>query len=1037
MALRTDGAVLPAFQLAAVEQWTEQTYQAYQQSLQDFVSAWNAIGSPKTHPWRGCQLEQILPMDLERQVALCQPLVNALDELSQNSRKVAMQLGDDMPTTLAAVERLVRTAITLVAAPKTDPQALLNLVWDDQRATVGSLAEAGRTLLRTQAVCDAQLAESAWDTPVEEACQAYRLYGKSWFRIIRASYRAAKRTLQGMLKGAFPATNEQALTLLEEVAANQKARRAVVDGDRLGVMAFGQHWQGKLTDWKQLDAWESWDAKALQCDVSPRFRHMLAGLTNRDELKATIAVLEPQLQKFLEGIQTLCKNLKFDLHEAFSSGTTAALLVDALKQYPLIELRDRLLAWQARPEDLQPWQRYTAARREAMKVADGEFVKRVDHGELSLEQVSTTFRFVYFEGLLRYLMQQHPDLATFDGGKFQRLIEEFQQFDQRRITLARNEVAIVHFKRMQQVRDSKLQDAKALLRAEMQKKRRHLPLRQLLGRAGPAIQAIKPVMMMSPQSIAQYLEPGKLEFDLLVIDEASQVRPVEALGAAARCRQMVTVGDDKQMPPTQFFGVVVGDVNEGDEANEDAIHAGDVESILGLCMARNMPQRMLRWHYRSRHQSLIAVSNQQFYDGQLYIVPSPEREGELGLKFHFVEAGRFIDRANVAEAKVVAQAVIDHAKSHPQWTLGVGAFSVSQRDAVIKEVERLRREHPETESFFDPSAPDPFFIKNLENIQGDERDVIFVSVGYGPDANGRVNLNFGPVSSSGGERRLNVLMTRAKRRCEIFASLRPEDLDLTRATGRGPAVFRAFLEYAQRGGPLPQRKDHVTEDQFIGALQKQLQQRGYQTQTGVGVAGIFIELAVLDPQNPGRYLLGIEVDGPSYHGALSARDRDRLREQVLTGQGWQLYRIWSWEWFQRPVEQFNRLVEAIEKVRRGERTPAKPTLADTVYVIERKPSSDDVLGSDSGVSTEGTASVREPTGSSLANAATEVLGNLLRKGAEEVLDVAKKKLESELKLPPGTFVDPKDSGKKQSKEVSQENKPATRSRKKKLVEGED
>ena len=337
---------------------------------------------------------------------------------------------------------------------------------------------------------------------------------------------------------------------------------------------------------------------------------------------------------------------------------------------------------------------------------------------------------------------------------------------------------------------------------------------------------------------------------MLLIDEASQVRPVEALGAAARCRQMVVVGDDKQMPPTQFFGkVLVGDVAD-DRGPE--MQAGDVESILGLAIARNMPQRMLRWHYRSKHESLIAVSNREFYERQLYIVPSPERTGELGVKWNFVEGGKFIKGKNDVEAKVVAEAIMQHAQEHAKWTLGVAAFSVSQRDTILKELEQLRKKSPQTESFFAPNAPDPFFIKNLENVQGDERDVIIVSVGYGPGEDGKVSLNFGPVSASGGERRLNVLMTRAKRVLHIFSSMHTEDIDLSRATGRGPAVFREYLRFAQMGAPTDSTKTSVGHDRFVDVLKRQLTERGYTVQTQVGVAGLFVDLAVVDPDNANR-----------------------------------------------------------------------------------------------------------------------------------------------------------------------------------------
>ncbi|MFN8710888.1 MAG: AAA domain-containing protein, partial [Planctomyces sp.] len=503
------------------------------------------------------------------------------------------------------------------------------------------------------------------------------------------------------------------------------------------------------------------------------------------------------------------------------------------------------------------------------------------------------------------------------------------------------EVAAAHWQGIGRSQGPVMAESIRILKHEIQKQRRHLPMRELLQKAGPAIQAVKPVFMMSPLSVSQFLDPGTLEFDMLLIDEASQVRPVEALGAAARCRQMVVVGDDKQMPPTQFFGKVLGDVTVDTDAPE--MQAGDVESILGLAIARNMPQRMLRWHYRSRHESLIAVSNREFYDNQLYVIPSPETSGELGVKWKYIENGRFSDGRNEVEAQVVAEAVMKHAAEHPKWTLGVAAFSVSQRDAIQDAVEALRRKQPELETFFDTNAPDPFFIKNLENVQGDERDVIFVSVGYGPNESGRVSLNFGPVSSSGGERRLNVLMTRAKRVLQMFSSMKAEDIDLTRATGRGPAVFREYLKFAEHGGSLTTEKTSSESERIVVVLSRLLKERGFDVRTRVGIAGLYVDLAVIDPANPSRYLLGVLIDGETWRSARSTRDRNRTTEGVLTAQGWNIHHLWSPEWFRRPAEQMNRLIERIEAIRSGREKKKEGRLASVSSEVERRSGEPDPL----------------------------------------------------------------------------------------------
>ena len=535
------------------------------------------------------------------------------------------------------------------------------------------------------------------------------------------------------------------------------------------------------------------------------------------------------------------------------------------------------------------------------------------------------FDLVYFETLMRAVYRDQPSLAEFSGKSHDRIVQEFRRLDRERIALARREVAMAHFESLPKG-GSDIGEV-GIIRGEIAKKRRHMAIRKLLSKAGRAVQAIKPVFMMSPLSVAQYLEPGALRFDLLLIDEASQVRPVDALGAAARVDQIVVVGDDKQLPPSRFFASVLEEAGDDDG---EGLQIGDLESILGLCVAKNMPQRMLRWHYRSRHHSLIALSNREFYESKLYVVPSTgNTDGELGLFFREVSHGRY-DRGNSAtnaiEAKQVANAVLEHATRHPDLSLGVAAFSVAQRDAIVDEVELLRRDHSELEEYCARgSRAEPFFIKNLENVQGDERDVIFISVGYGPDETGRVTMNFGPLSAEGGERRLNVLITRARRRCEVFSSLTDEHIDLNRARGRGPQVLKAFLKYARTGeldGGAGSRGD--AESPFEEAVADAVRAKGFIVTPQVGVAGFFVDLAVSDPAKPGWYLLGVECDGASYHSSRSARDRDRLRQQVLEEQGWILHRIWSTDWFHRPDDECRKLLAAVEAARGKLDQPPRP-----------------------------------------------------------------------------------------------------------------
>jgi len=654
-----------------------------------------------------------------------------------------------------------------------------------------------------------------------------------------------------------------------------------------------------------LSAITKWESECREGRINSEFRGIYARLNDSPDVKSLIAEIGKDIRPVVDELNDLFKSVCLNLNAAFATDTRLSI--------GLVDLRDRLRQWQADPESLSRWVNYFVRQRRVKSEGMAQLATQISSGQIAASVAVASCEMAYYEELIRDCFRSHPEIAEFNGTSHEQLLNKFKVLDKARIDLARQEVALAHFGQLPTA-GSGVGEV-GLVRREIQKKRRHLPIRRLLAQAGRAVQAIKPVFMMSPISVAQYLEPGAIDFDLLLIDEASQVRPVDALGAIARAKQIVVVGDSKQLPPTRFFQRAGEDGVDDVEASE--LHAGDMESILGLCCAQNVAQRMLRWHYRSRHHSLIAFSNHEFYEDRLHVVPSPGEPGRgQGLAFQHVPEGVF-DRGgsatNRTEAQLVAEAVMTHAQEYPNKSLGVGAFSVKQRDAILDELELLRRADPSLENFFATATAEPFFVKNLENIQGDERDVIFVSVGYGKDSSGYMAMRFGPLSNEGGERRLNVLITRAREYCCVFSSIRSEDIDLARARSRGAQSLKSFLKYAETGlldtGTFTGRG---YDSEFERQVAQALTQQGYETHPQVGVAGFFIDLAVVDPEKAGRYLLGIECDGANYHRSRSARDRDRIRESVLQDRGWVIHRIWSTDWFHRPEEELRKTLAAIE-----------------------------------------------------------------------------------------------------------------------------
>jgi len=526
------------------------------------------------------------------------------------------------------------------------------------------------------------------------------------------------------------------------------------------------------------------------------------------------------------------------------------------------------------------------------------------------------FRHITLETWLRQAFEEREALRRFGASSHEQVRSQFIELD--RASFATTQLELMH-RHWESLPRGGGYGQIGILQREFEKRSRHIPIRKLMVEAGNAIQAIKPIFMMSPMSVATFLPPGSVKFDLVVFDEASQVRPVDALGAIMRGAQVVVVGDSKQLPPTSFFDSL-GDEGDAEEETDEQPTTADIESILGLMAGQGAPQRMLRWHYRSRHESLIALSNKEFYGSRLVLFPNPaDRQPGLGLVFHHLtdapydRGGR---RTNRKEAQTVARAVMKHAKASPHLTLGVAAFSLVQAEAILDEVELLRGADSTVEEFFSRHEFEPFFVKNLESVQGDERDVIFISIGYGKDESGYLSMQFGALNGVGGERRLNVLITRARLACEVFSNLTEADIDLARTPARGVAALKAFLKFAESGildVPGPGGNDH--DSAFEEEVALALTQAGHEVRAQVGSGGFRLDLAVVDPNQPGRYLLGIECDGASYHSSRSARDRDRLRQQVLEGLGWRIHRVWSTDWFKNGDGELRRLLRAIEQAR--------------------------------------------------------------------------------------------------------------------------
>ena len=521
----------------------------------------------------------------------------------------------------------------------------------------------------------------------------------------------------------------------------------------------------------------------------------------------------------------------------------------------------------------------------------------------------------FYQQLFDHFISHLPNIGDFDGVHHEQIRDKYRALDEWEIKAAAARVREFQLSREDRPRIGWLAPMTSelgILKKETEKKRRHMPLRKLFNAVPGVLQRLKPCIMMSPLSVSTFLQAEALRFDLVIFDEASQVFPWDAIGAIYRGSQLIVAGDDKQLPPTNFFSRT--DI----ESEEEEDDIGDFESILSLCKSVNMPNKRLRWHYRSRREPLIAFSNKHFYDGDLVTFPSVRDAAPDAVQLIHVQDGLWSDRKNLPEARRVAELVVEHYRGKPDKSLGVIAFNTTQQQAIEDAIYELRRSSPVIDVLLKEGTHEPLFIKNLENVQGDERDVILLSFGYGKNEAGKFIKNFGPVSKLGGERRLNVAVTRAREAVSLVASVRASDMDLSGGASIGSQLLRAYLEYAEHGVDSMSRTIVETQGECESPFEEEvaaaLIRHGLEPIPQVGCGGFRIDLALRHPAHPGLYCLGIECDGATYHSSKTARDRDRIRQSILEGLGWRICRVWSTDWIRNPDLQIQRILSMYEQV---------------------------------------------------------------------------------------------------------------------------
>ncbi len=911
------------------------------------------IGHPATNAWTSTACETWSPEFRNAVERTIEELHAAVSSLATAAVGISSILGmEQAPWSSHDLNNLGVIASSLLNCPAIPPSLLSTADWEPLKTTIQEIATHGRLRNQQREEIYQRFTPDILAQDLDGLKQQWLAAQKSWFLPRWLGCRKVRQTLATVARPGHTIQNTEVSAELNKAQALRQEEQFIKQAAARIEGILGVYWQSGEADWdavgdyvERAESLRKVASRVADIDFERaiQFRSKWAQLIaeGREQLNSE-GPIGQRLQVYLETYEYFTK---------VESALKSVLVLDSQTPWGptattdyLTALQERCNLWQQQLNGLKAWCYWRSVRRDAIALNLQPLVDAYELQGLATEKLQETFARGYYQWWCDAIIGTEPALFGFFSSAFEDKIQQFKIIDDKYTRLTQKEIQARVAGKLPKGQAQNPNSEMGLLRHQLQRKVGHLPVRALIQKIPNLLPRLKPCLLMSPISVAQYLDPSHSVFDMVIFDEASQIPVWDAVGAIARGKEVIIVGDPKQLPPTNFFSRA--DSGDGDDADDNIVD--DLESILDDCIAAQLPERHLNWHYRSRHESLIAFSNYHYYDNRLLTFPSPHQE--LGVSFRHVkgEYDKGKSRTNRAEAADVVNEVLRRLLDPLQakFSIGIVTFSQAQQQLIDDLLEDARRKNPEIEPYFSDGSAEPVFIKNLENVQGDERDVILFSICYGPDASGKVSMNFGPMNRDGGERRLNVAITRARREVIVFSTLRAEHIDLSKTRSQGVADLKCFLDYAERGPvAIAERRSSEAEEECESPFEIQvcdaLKDKGYIVHPQVGCSGYRIDLGVIDPERPGRYLLGIECDGANYHRSKTARDRDKLREGILIGLGWTIHRVWSTDWWERPVEELARIEAAIEAALQASHLPetaAEPAAEPAVQWIAAVPS---------------------------------------------------------------------------------------------------
>ncbi len=695
---------------------------------------------------------------------------------------------------------------------------------------------------------------------------------------------------------------------IESLNEHKKLSEALVSGESIYKQYFGNYYADCQTDWDNILMLLHQAETIMQMDMYENLKPVVnAEVSRKDELKS---IADEVSKRFHEAS---------DHFEWISAQFAPNCFSHSMK---LSEIHSKTQKCLSAMNTLNGWIDYQEAKDDCCANGLGDFIAKIEAARYH-SGIERIFLKGFYQMWLGAVCDKSASVRRFRRNTHDERIRKFIELDDLQLLIAQmriREKLIENLPSNHQL--LKATDEVAILRKELSKKRNIMPLRKFFKQIPNLLLKLKPCLMMSPLSVSYFLETEAYHFDLVIFDEASQIFPEDAIGAIFRGSQVIIAGDSKQLPPTNFFAASTNNFDgDYDISGEEDFSEVVSDSILEES-ASVLPNRTLLWHYRSKHENLIAFSNREIYKNSLITFPnSITKVPDMGVEYIYVEDGYYEGggkNCNIRETQKCVMLVLDHIQRHPDRSLGIIAFSEKQQTAIENAIIDFRERNPKYEWFFDESKDEPFFVKNLENVQGDERDTVIFSICYAKDRSGKMYMRFGPLGHVGGERRLNVAITRAKCNVKLVGSILPSDIDLSRTNSEGVRMLRSYIEFAQQGTnalkPIESDDAFELKDDFCKVIVDFLRKHGYLVETEIGCSDYKIDIAVVNPDVEGEYIAGIECDGLSYVQAKTARDRDHLRRTILQNMGWNLYRVWSTEWVRNPGAEGEALLSFLRSV---------------------------------------------------------------------------------------------------------------------------